>query len=69
MTDDDQIRQLVERWRDRRAWAERLLIDQLELDAIVGIFRFKRGVEHEVPGTDWRFKLSGGTASLPGDLN
>ena len=59
MTDADQIRDLAERWRERKVWAEQLLIERLGLDAIVGIFQFERAVEHEVPGTDWRFQTHG----------
>ena len=36
-----------------------MLIEPLGLIAIVGIFQFKRAVEHWAPGTDWRFQTHG----------
>lgn len=47
------------RWRERRAWAERLLMEQFNVADLGGVFRLGRGVELEVPGTQWRCKTHG----------
>ena len=59
MTDREHVDSLAERWRQRRAWAESLLLDRLQLDDLRDIFRLGRAVERDVPGTEWKYKTHG----------